>query len=161
MPVTENSLKWIMRFYPPLFFQRIWVIKFEAGFRGVEVKINKSFWNRNYNKSIFGGTIFAAADPFYPVLFYQLFTLKGYPIRAWSRSSEIKYLKPGFTNLSFKIHIDEAEIIEAEEILNTAGKYVKAHPIEIFDENGVNVASVVNEVYMRNLNFISDENGDK
>jgi hypothetical protein len=155
MPVTENSLKWIMRFYPPLFFQRIWVIKFEAGFRGVEVKINKSFWNRNYNKSIFGGTIFAAADPFYPVLFYQLFTLKGYPIRAWSRSSEIKYLKPGFTNLSFKIHIDEAEIIEAEEILNTAGKYVKAHPIEIFDENGVNVASVMNEVYMRNLNFIS------
>jgi hypothetical protein len=161
MPVSENSLKWIMRFYPPLLFQRIWVIKFEKDFRGVEVKISKSFWNRNYNNSIFGGTIFAAADPFYPVLFYQLFTLKGYPIRAWSRSSEIKYLKPGFTNLSFKIHIDEAEIIEAEEILNTLGKYVKAHPIEIFDKNGVNVASVMNEVYMRNLNFIDDANSDK
>lgn len=161
MLVSEKLLKWAVRFYPPLFLQRIWVVEFEKGFRGVEVRINKSFLNRNYNSSIFGGTIFAAADPFYPVLFYQVFTHKGYKIKAWAKSSEIKFLKPSYTALSFKIHIDEAEIVEAEEILNTAGKYTRSHPIEIYDKNGVNVASVMNELYMRNLDFIDDAHHNK
>lgn len=150
-----------MRFYPPLFFQRIWTLRFERGFRGVEVKVKKSVWNRNYNNSIFGGTIFSASDAFYPVLFFKIFTQKGYNIRAWSKSSEIKYLKPSYFTLYFKIHIDEAEINEAEEILNTAGKYTKLHPIEIYDKNGLNVASVVVEVYMRNLDFFDNASNNK
>ena len=150
-----------MRFYPPLFFQRIWVVKFEKDFRGVEVKVKKSIWNHNYNNSIFGGTIFSAADAFYPVIFFKIFTQKGYAIRTWSKSSEIKYLKPSYFNLWFKLHIDEAEINEAEEILNTIGKYTKPHPIEIYDKNGLNVASVMIEVYMRNLNFFENADTDK
>jgi acyl-coenzyme A thioesterase PaaI-like protein len=161
MPASENSLKWVMRFYPPLFFQRIWVVKFDKDFRGVEVRIKKSLWNRNYNDSIFGGTIFAAADPFYPVLFYQVLSQKGYNIRAWAKSSEIKFLKPGHTHLSFKIQINEPEIIEAEEILNTLGKYTRVYPIDIYDKNGVHVASVLNEIYMRNLNFTDNAHSDK
>ena len=161
MPASENSLKWVMRFYPPLFFQRIWVVKFDKDFRGVEVRIKKSIWNRNYNYSIFGGTIFAAADPFYPVLFYQILSHKGYNIRAWAKSSEIKFLKPGVTSLSFKIQIDEQEIAEAEDILNTLGKYTRVYPVNIYDKNGVHVASVLNEIYMRNLNFTDNAHSDK
>ena len=153
MLVSENLLKWIVRFYPPLFFQRIWVIKFHKDFLGVSVKIKKSFFNRNYNNSIFGGTIFAAADPFYPILFHQVFTHKGYKILAWSRSSEIQYLKPAVTDLIFEINLTDAEISEAENILNTEGKYVRSHPLDIYDKDGVNVASLMNEVYVRNLNF--------
>ena len=150
-----------MRFYPPLLLQRIWINHIDDDFRGVSVTIRKSWLNRNYNNSIFGGTIFSAADPFYAVLFYQVFTRKGYKIRAWAKSSEIKFLKPAFTDLTFRILIDEAEIIEAENILNTLGKYTKSHPIEIFDKNGVNVAQVMNELYMRNLDFIDNANNNE
>jgi acyl-coenzyme A thioesterase PaaI-like protein len=161
MPASENSLKWVMRFYPPLFFQRIWIVKFDKGFRGVEVRIRKSIWNRNYNDSIFGGTIFAAADPFYPVLFHQILSHKGYKIKAWAKSSEIKFLKPGATSLSFKVHLEQSEIIEAEEILNTLGKYTRTYPVNIYDKNGVLVATVMNEIYMRNLNFTENAHSNK
>jgi len=154
MRVSENLLKWLVRFYPPLFFQRVWVVKFYKDFRGIEVKIRKSIWNRNYNNSIFGGTIFAAADAFYPILFFKALSLKGYKLRAWSTALQIQYHKPGFTDLYYKITITDAELDEAEEILNTVGKYRKFHPIEIYNKSGINVASVMNEVYMRNLNFI-------
>lgn len=153
MLISENLLKWVIRFYPPLFFQRIWVVKFEKDFHGVEVRISKSFWNKNYNQSIFGGTIFAAADPFYPVLFYQIFTHKGYKVRGWAKSSEIKFLKPGTTTLSLKINLDENQIAEVENALSTVGKYTNTYPIDIYDKNGVKVASVMNEIYLRNLNF--------
>jgi acyl-coenzyme A thioesterase PaaI-like protein len=154
MAVSEGVLKWAMRLYPPLLFQRIWVVGFDKGYKGVEVRIKNSFLNRNYNKSIFGGTLFAAADPFYPVLFHQLFIKRGYRLKVWSKSATIKYLKPSLTDLNFRIQLSEEEISIAENILNTTGKYTAHHPIDIYDKNGDICVSLMNEVYVRNLDFI-------
>jgi len=151
MIVSENMLKWAMRFYPPLFFQRIWVIKFDKGFTGVHVKISKSFLNVNYNRTIFGGTIFSASDPFFALLFDQILQRRGLKCRVWLRSAEIRYLKPGATNLYFTISLSEQQIKEAETILITEGKFVKAYPMNIFSSEGLLCATVINEVYIRNL----------
>ncbi len=149
-------LKWAMRFYPPLFFQRIWVIKFDKGYTGVHVKILKSFLNINYNRTIFGGTIFSASDPFFALLFDQLLQRRGLKCRVWLKSSEIKYLKPGKTNLYFTISLSEEQITEAETTLSTVGKFIKAYPLNIFNSEGVLCATVVNEIYIRNL-FMGEE----
>ena len=151
MVVSENMLKWAMRFYPPLFFQRIWVIKFDKGFTGVHVKISRSFLNVNYNRTIFGGTIFSASDPFFALLFDQILQRRGLKCRVWLRSAEIRYLKPGATNLYFTISLSEQQIQEAETILVTEGKFVKAYPMNIFSSEGLLCATVINEVYIRNL----------
>lgn len=151
MLLSENTLKWAMRIYPPLFFQRIWVKSFENGFTGVEVKIAKSILNSNYNRSIFGGTIFSAADPFYAVLFDQILKRKGFKTRVWLKSAHIKYIKPGHSNLYFKIHLSESEIEEAIDTLKTSGKYIKVFPMEITNSDGEVCATVLNEVYVRNL----------
>jgi acyl-coenzyme A thioesterase PaaI-like protein len=151
MVVSENVLKWALRFYPPLLFQRIWVIRFEKGFRGVKVKVNKSLLNNNYNNSIFGGTIFASADPFYPLLFHQVLTHKGYKVRVWLKSAEINYIKPGRTDLFFNINITEEDIQEVEHVLNTGGKHVKAYPIELYNKEGELCVTVNANVYIRNL----------
>ena len=140
-----------MRFYPPLFFQRILVTRFDKGFRGAEVKIKKSFFNKNYNGSIFGGTIFSAADAFYPVLLYQVLTHKGYKIRAWSHSLAIRFRKPAKTDLHFKINLSDEIIDDCEQVLNTIGKYRRTFPIEIYDKNEVLCVSVLIKVYIRNL----------
>ncbi|MGB4400217.1 MAG: DUF4442 domain-containing protein [Daejeonella sp.] len=151
MVVSESTLKWAMRLYPPLFFQRIWVKKFDKGFTGVHVKISKSFLNTNYNNSIFGGTIFSASDPFYAMLFDQVMKRRGFKVRVWLKSANIQYLKPGRTNLYFKITLSEEDITEAELALKTVGKFVKAFPLEILNSEGEVCASVQNEVYLRNL----------
>ena len=158
MRVSENVLKWAMRFYPPLFFQRIWVIRFQKDFRGVSVKVNKSLINNNYNNSIFGGTIFASADPFYPLLFHQILIHKGYKVRVWLKSAEISYLKPGRTDLFFDIHINEADITEIEQVLNTNGKHIKTYPIEMYNKQGELCVTLFSEIYIRNLNLTETHN---
>jgi len=158
MLVSENVLKWALRFYPPLLFQRIWVIRFEKGFRGVKVKVNKSLLNNNYNNSIFGGTIFASADPFYPLLFHQILTHKGYKVRVWLKSAEINYIKPGRTDLFFNINITEDDIQEVEHVLNTGGKHVKAYPIEMYSKEGELCVTVNCHVYIRNLIYTETNN---
>jgi hypothetical protein len=157
MIISERTLKWAMRFYPPMFFQRIWVQRFGKGFTSAEVKINKSFLNKNYNDSIFGGTIFAGGDPFYALLFDQILQRRGYKVRVWLKSAQIQYLKPGRTNLYFRIEISEGDIKEAEQILNTEGKFVKSFPIEMFNKQNELCVSVMHEVYVRNLHL--GENG--
>ncbi len=140
-----------MRFYPPLFFQRIWILKFEDNFKSCTVKLNKSFLNKNYNGSIFGGTIFAATDPFYALMFDQLMQRKGLKVKVWLKSASIQYLKPGHSNLFFTIKVTDEMVAEAELALKTIGKFVKAYPMEITNKNGELCATVTNEVYIRNL----------
>ena len=140
-----------MRLYPPLFFQRIWVQKFEGDFTSCSVKLSKSFLNKNYNGSIFGGTIYAATDPFYALLFDQLMQRRGFKVRVWLKSASIQYLKPGRGNLYFTIRVTEVMIADAEEALKTVGKFVKAYPMEITNKEGELCATVMNEVYIRNL----------
>jgi hypothetical protein len=153
MQASENVLKWAMRFYPPLFFQRIWVQRFHKDFRGVDVKIHHSLLNKNYNSSIFGGTIFSATDPFYPVLFDQIFKRKGYTNLVWLKSADIQYIKPAKRNLFFTIKISEEEIKHAEKHLLEEGKYVASFDIDLCDKEGSLYVKVKNEVYIRNLNF--------
>lgn len=151
MIVSEKTLKWALCLYPPLFFQRIWVQRFHPGFRGVDVKISHSLLNKNYNGSIFGGTIYAATDPFYALLFDQLLQRQGFKIRVWLKSASINYLKPGRAALYFTILISDEMLNEAVEALNTHGKFVKAYPMELKDASGQVCATVMNEVYVRNL----------
>lgn len=143
-----------MRIYPPMLFQRIWVKKIHKGFTGVDVKINRSFFTTNLGNSIFGGTIFSATDPFYALLFGQLMQRKGFKITVWLKSAEIQYLKPGRSDLNYTIVVDDGMIADAENALRIDGKFVRTYPIDIFDTSGELCATALNEVYIRNLDFV-------
>lgn len=153
MKVSENLLKWAMRLYPPMLFQRIWVKKIYKGFLGADIKINRSIFTTNFGNSIFGGTIFSATDPFYALLFGQLMKRKGLKVTVWLKSANIQYLKPGRTDLYYTIKISDQKITEAENILLQEGKFIQSFPIEIFDTNGILCAKAINEVYIRNIEF--------
>lgn len=153
MRVSENTLKWAMRFYPPLLFQRVWVKKFHKDFRGVDVKIHRSLLNRNYNGSIFGGTIFSATDPFYAILFDQILQREGYKVLIWLKSAHIQYKKPARKNLGFSITIIPTQIEQAKIDLNEIGKHVVEFEFDLHDQEGLLCATVRNEVYIRNLDF--------
>ncbi|HRG53105.1 MAG TPA: DUF4442 domain-containing protein [Bacteroidia bacterium] len=154
MTISENTLKWLMRLYPPMLFQRIWVKKIEKGFKAIEVKINRSLFTTNLGNSIFGGTIFSATDPFYALLFGQRLRKKGFHITVWLKSAQINYLKPGRSNLRFRIEVTDEMIVTAELALQHQGKFIQAYPIHVFDRDNVLCATAINEVYIRNLDFV-------
>ena len=153
MKFSENSLKWIMNFYPPMLLQRIWVKKVHKNFRGIDIKINRSFVTTNVSNSTFGGTIFSATDPFYALLFKGIMEQKGYEVAVWLKSAQIEYIKPAYKDLFYTITISEAMIEEAESSLLSEGKFVKAFPIELFNKEDQLCAHVMNEIYIRDVNF--------
>ena len=154
MKLSPSSLKWVLRTYPPFLFQRIWVKKIYDNFTGAEVKIYKSFLNINSNKTVFGGTIFSALDPMHSILLDQLFKQKGLKKTiAWLKSAKIDYLKPGTTDLTYRIQLNDNELNEAFETIKKNGKVIKTFTTEVFDKKGVKCAVCQNEIYIRDLTF--------
>lgn len=154
MTLSENGLKWLMRIYPPMLFQRIWVQQVHHDFMGVDVKINRSIFTTNLGNSIFGGTIFSATDPFYALLFGQIIRRKGYRITVWLKSAQIQYIKPGRSDLFYSIRLSPDMVNEAIATLKAEGKFVKAYPIEITNRQGELCATALNEIYIRDLDFV-------
>lgn len=154
MKLTPPSLKWLLRFYPPFFFQRIWVKQVYPDFKGIEVKIIKSKLNINSNKTVFGGTIFSALDPIHSILLDQIFQANGLKNTiAWLKSARIEYLKPGRTDLQFSLRLEESEVNEAFNEIKNKGKIIKTFSTAIFDIHGTKCAICHNEIYIRDLNF--------
>lgn len=154
MIISENKLKWLMRLYPPMLFQRIWVKRVHPGFKGIDVKINRSLFTSNLGHSIFGGTIFSATDPFYALLFGQLMQRKGFHITVWLKSARINYLKPARTSLYFTVTITDEMISEAENALRKNGKFIKAYSMDLYNKHGELCTTAINEIYIRNLDFV-------
>lgn len=141
----------MMRLYPPLFFNRIWVKRFYNGYHDCELKINKSVLNKNMNGTIFGGSIFSSVDPIYSVMFWQIFAWKKIKVQTWLKSAHIQYVKPGATDLFVHFHLDEKEVNDAEAALNDVGKFVRSYTIEIKNKYNEVCAIAQTEVYIRKI----------
>jgi hypothetical protein len=132
------------------------VKEFHPEFKGVDVIVLHSLLNRNYNSSIFGGTIFSAADPFYPILFDQIFKKKGFKTQVWLKSGTIKYLKPAKSKLKFSIILTEEIIDKATQVLRSEGKFISTFHIKLYNANNEVCALIDNEIYIRDLDFKSN-----
>lgn len=148
MKISENSLKWVMRLYPPLLLQRIWVQKISKNFRGADIKINRSLLSLNFGKAIFGGTIYSGTDPFYAMLFGQILRNKNYHITIWLKSASIQFLKPARSDLYYSIHITDEMITEIIEALNSKGVFIKSYKIEVYSRDKILHAIARNEIYI-------------
>lgn len=143
---------WMMRLYPPLFFSRIWIQVFSEDFNYLKVKITRSIFNRNLNGSIFGGTLFSAADPFFAMMFWQIFQKKGIKTMAWLRNAKIQYHTPAMENVFLEFNIDAETIKEAELGLLTNGKYSKYLKVEAKTKTGILICSIETEIYLKKIN---------
>ncbi|HLS96351.1 MAG TPA: YiiD C-terminal domain-containing protein [Sphingobacterium sp.] len=154
MRLSPKALKWVLRFYPPFFFQRIWVQKVHADFRQIDIVIRKSLLNMNINRTIFGGTIFSAVDPIHTLLLDQLLRRAGIgKTVTWLKSAKIEYLKPATRHLSFSVRLHDDEVRETLDEVKNKGKVIKTFDIHILDRDGLLCARSNNEIYIRDLTF--------
>jgi len=122
----------------------------------VEVTIKNSLLNRNYNSSIFGGSLYTAADPFYPILFERILKQKGFRIRVWLKSASIHYLKPARTDLNFSISLSDDDIEITVRSLRENGRFIGVFQLNMYDKHSEHCVHISNEIYIRNLETIKN-----
>ena len=149
MQIPKFAIKFVLNIFPPLLFNRIVLKEISDDFMQMRVVIKRALFNINFHKTIFGGSIFSACDPYFPTMYYHIFTNKGRKLIIWLKSAEIQYLKPAESTLRLHFKITKDEIQLAEKTLNEKGKFEIWHTIEAINKKGVVCARARIQVYLR------------
>ena len=147
--LRRKTLQFILNIFPPLFFNRIILKKVSEDYTYMKVKIRRSILNINFHKTIFGGSIFSACDPYFPTMYYNIFEQKNRKLEIWLKSANIKYKRPATTHLFLEFKILGDDIQTAESELNINGKYEKWHKVEAINTKGIVCAEAEMLVYLR------------
>jgi hypothetical protein len=140
-----------LKFYPPFLFNRISILDVSEDFTEVNVKVKRSLFNMNLAKSMFGGSMFSAADPFIAIMFWQIFAIRfNQEIIVWLKSAEIIYKKPAKTSLFINFKISEDEIVEAKKVLEETARFVAEHEVALKNTKGEVCAIVKLKSYLGN-----------
>ncbi|MBC8310847.1 MAG: DUF4442 domain-containing protein [Candidatus Marinimicrobia bacterium] len=134
--LKPNELKYVLNLWLPFLFNRIHIEDVSDDFSAINVRIKHTFWNRNPSKAIWGGAIFSAADPFFPIMLKQIALRNGHKTDFFTKATEVKYIKPARTDINFKFQLSTQNIETAMTTLSVKGKYEGWHEVEGVDKNG-------------------------
>ena len=131
--------------YPPFIGAGIRV-KVSKDVKAVDVSMRLTFWNRNYVKTHFGGSLYAMCDPFF---FFLLMENLGREYIVWDKGASIAFRKPGKGRVHARYYISEERY---DEIRKQAESGRAIHPefkIDVIDEEGDVVVSVTKILYIK------------
>tara|TARA_Y100000739_G_scaffold222335_1_gene223761 strand:+ start:189 stop:668 length:480 start_codon:yes stop_codon:yes gene_type:complete len=149
MQTPKFVIKFVLNIFPPLLFNRIVLKEISDDFLEMKVVLKKALFNVNFHKTIFGGSIFSACDPYFPTMYYHIFAKKRRKLIIWLKSAEIQYLKPADSTLRLHFKITKENIELAEKTLNEKGKFEIWHTVKALNKEGVVCVKARMQVYLR------------
>ena len=121
-------------------------VTFIAGdWREVQVRIPLSWRTRNYVGTIFGGSLYAAVDPFFMIM---LMKNLGPDYVVWDKAASIRFRKPGRDILRASFRLEEAEVAEIRHILMEQPKVDRTYKVQLVDSLGVVHAEVEKVIHI-------------
>ena len=149
MQIQKYAIQFVLNIFPPLLFNRIVLKEISDDFMQMRVVIRRALFNINFHKTIFGGTIFSACDPYFPTMYYHIFAKKNRKLIIWLKSAEIQYLRPADTSLKLHFIITKEDVLLAEKTLDEKGKFEIWHDVEAISKKGIVCAKAKMLVYLR------------
>jgi len=126
-----------------------------ADWSEVRLELPLSRRTRNYVGTIFGGSIYGAADPIYMLMLIKRLGA-GYVV--WDRAARIEFLKPGRTTLQARFSVPDEEIAAIRTTLERERSTNRTYSVELVDGNGEVCARVEKVIYIRR-NQVSPSGG--
>jgi acyl-coenzyme A thioesterase PaaI-like protein len=123
----------------------------------VHLRLGLSIWTYNYVGTIFGGSMFSAADPFYMLMLVRSL---GSDYVVWDKSASIRFKRPGKTAFFAKLQINEADFKEIKDAVAQSGETTRTFVIQWKDKDGVIHAEIERQCYIANKEFYKRKRGE-
>jgi len=147
MQLPRPLFRVVTGFYPAFLFSRTKIKSISPDWREMVVVIKRSLWNRNYVGTIFGGTLYAAADPFLMIMLIKILGIEDYII--WDKGAEIDFQKPGRSDITYHFKITESDLKRIDQGLKKNEKIIPEFLVQGVDENGEVCVSIKKKIYIR------------
>lgn len=112
----------------------------------VRVTLPASLWTRNYVGTIFGGSMYAAVDPFFMIMLMKRLG-PGYLV--WDRAATIRFRKPGRSRLFATFRLPPGEEAAIHAALERERSADRTYSVDLVDGEGTVHASVEKVIYVR------------
>ncbi len=104
-----------------------------SDWREIRIRLPLSWRTRNYVGTIFGGSLYAAVDPFYMIM---LMKNLGPDYVVWDKAATVRFRKPGRTPLEAVFRLEDAELNDIRLMLAEAPKVDRSYTLHLVDRNG-------------------------
>jgi hypothetical protein len=143
---ATRRMRWGVNLFPAWRGTGARVTYIAADWREVRVRLPLTWRTRNYVGTLFGGSLYGAADPMYMIM---LIHILGPSYTVWDKSAAIRFRKPGRSTLYARFLLDEAEIEAIRSLLETAPSTDRVYTVDLADAGGVVHASVEKTIHIR------------
>ncbi len=141
-----SVVKYALNLWPPFWGAGIKIVSISDDFRTVKVRLKLRWWNKNANRTQYGGSIFSLTDPMYSLM---LMGILGQQYFIWDKQASINFIQPGDSDLTADFVISE-QCIEAIKLATQHGdKYFPSFTVNVLNNKGELVSQVQRTLYVR------------
>ncbi len=144
--MSPGTLRLVMNLWPPYLFTGVHVKRIADDWSSAEVELRARPWNRNYVGTHFGGTLFSMTDPFFMLLVLRSL---GKDYIVWDKQAEIDFVNPGRGLVRCQFQVPRTALDDIRSATASGEKYLRWFETEIRGDDGVVVARVRKQVYVR------------
>lgn len=139
-------MRWRFNWFPAYRGTGAWVTYIARDWREVRIRLPLNIQTYNYVGTIFGGSMYAAVDPFYMIMLIRNLG-KGYVV--WDKAATIRFKKPGRATLYARFTLDQPELDAIRAELGQARSIDRVYRVELTDAQGVVCAEIDKVIYIR------------
>jgi acyl-coenzyme A thioesterase PaaI-like protein len=144
----------LMNWYPMYFGTGGKILFWAEDHKELHLRLRLNMWTYNYVGTIFGGSLFAAADPFYMLM---LIKALGPKYVVWDKSASIRFKKPGKTTLYAKYKITEEDFRIIKDSVTGKGEVTHNFVVQWVDKSQTVYAEIERQCYIANKEFYQEK----
>jgi acyl-coenzyme A thioesterase PaaI-like protein len=146
MKPTPARLRRVMNLWPPFLFSGIRVQEVSADWRYARVRLKLAWYNRNYVKTHFGGSLFSMTDPFWMILIMECL---GRDYIVWDQAGSIEFVAPGREDVYAEFSVEESMLDELRAATAKGERYLRWFDVDVKTAGGEVIARVRKQLYVR------------
>jgi acyl-coenzyme A thioesterase PaaI-like protein len=148
--IKTKIQKLAFNFFPAYRGTGAWITYIDRNYREIRMKIPLNWHTRNYVGTLFGGSMFAAADPLYMIM---LMKLLGKDYVVWDKSGSIRFYRPGTETIYAVFKISDDLLTELKEKVKNEHEINHDFIIEFKTKNGTQISQVTKTIYIADKNY--------
>ena len=143
---SAARLKLLLSVWPPFRFAGVRVLRFDDDYRHAKVKLGLHWYNRNYVRTHFGGSLFSMTDPFWMIMVMHCL---GSDYIVWDKAGEIDFVAPGREDVFAEFTVTDTMLDELRAATADGEKHLRWFETEVKTASGELIAKVRKQLYVR------------
>jgi hypothetical protein len=141
----KSWMYYLWNFWPPFFGPGIVLDKVSSDLKYVRMRLKKRPWTRNIVGTQFGGSIYSMTDPIYMTMLLSNLG-RGYIV--WDKAANVRFRKPGRTDLYAEFRLSDEDISDIKRRLETEPKIDWEKDVVVVDTNQQVIAEIKKIVHI-------------